>query len=165
MKLNVLCLIAAAGLTLAGCNKAESPAEVQHDVADARADAQRDVADAQADARENMADAQKDVADAAAKGDNKDLSDASQNASKTQTENEFKVAVARAEANHKVAVEKCEALNGMRSATARTGRITSSILPSVRLSRCVTAAVESATSTDTMAGEAVQGIALHRFLL
>jgi hypothetical protein len=112
MKLNVLCLVAAAGLALAGCNKAEAPAEVQHDVADARAEAQRDMADAQADAREDMADAQKDVADAAAKGDNAELADASQDASQTQTQNEFKVAVARAEANHKVAVEKCESLSG-----------------------------------------------------
>ena len=66
MKGNAFLIAMVAGLALAGCNKAESPAEVQHDVADARADAQRDVADAQADARENTADAQKDVADAAA---------------------------------------------------------------------------------------------------
>ena len=69
MRLNVFLLIAAAGLSLAACNKAESPAEVRHDVADAQADAQRDLADAQADARENMADAQKDVADAQADRD------------------------------------------------------------------------------------------------
>ena len=61
MKGNVFWIVAAAGLALVGCNKAESPAEVQHDVTEARADAQRDVSDAQADARENMADAQKDV--------------------------------------------------------------------------------------------------------
>ena len=44
MKGNLLWIVAAAGLALVGCNKAESPAEVQHDVSEARADASRDVA-------------------------------------------------------------------------------------------------------------------------
>ena len=47
-KSNLLLLVAAAGLALAGCNQAESPAQVQEDVADARAEAQRDVTEAQA---------------------------------------------------------------------------------------------------------------------
>jgi hypothetical protein len=47
MKGTVFSIVALAGLALVGCNKAESPAEVQHDVTEARADAQRDVADAQ----------------------------------------------------------------------------------------------------------------------
>ena len=96
-------IVAAAGLALAGCNKAESPAEVQHDVTDARADAQRDVADAQADAREDMADAQKDVADAQADHDADDVADQAQQASETGAKSDYKVAVAQAEATHKVA--------------------------------------------------------------
>ncbi|HMN46942.1 MAG TPA: hypothetical protein PKE27_20365 [Povalibacter sp.] len=112
MKLHSLLMIMAAGIAIAGCNKAESPAEVQHDVADARADAQRDVSEAQADARENMADAQKDVADAQADHDSGELADAAGDASETAARGDFKVAVAQAEANHKVATEKCEALSG-----------------------------------------------------
>lgn len=112
MRLNVLWMIAAAGLAIAGCNKAESPAEVRHDVADAGAEGQRDVADAQADARENLADAQKDVADAQKDGDVNDTMDQAQQASAAAARGDFKVAMAQAEANHKVAVEKCETLTG-----------------------------------------------------
>jgi hypothetical protein len=112
MKGNAFLIAMVAGLALAGCNKAESPAEVQHDVADARADAQRDVADAQADARENTADAQKDVADAQADHDPNDVADQTQQASETAAKNDYKVAVAQAEATHKVAMEKCESMSG-----------------------------------------------------
>jgi hypothetical protein len=111
MKGNLLWIVAAAGLALVGCNKAESPAEVQHDVSEARADASRDVADAQADAREDMADAQKDVADARADNDAEDTGDQAQQASETAAKNDYRIAVAQAEA-HKVAAEKCEAMSG-----------------------------------------------------
>jgi hypothetical protein len=113
MKINVLwMIIAAAGLALTGCNQAEAPKDVQHDVADARADAQRDVADAQSDAQENMADAQEDVAEARADDDAADVADQSQEASETAADNSYKVAVAQAEATHQVATEKCDALSG-----------------------------------------------------
>ena len=111
-KTNIYLILAAAGLALAGCNKAESPAEVQHDVSDARAEATRDVTDAQADAQEKMADAQKDVADAQADHDANDVADQARDASETAAQGDFKVAVARAEATHKIAVQKCEALQG-----------------------------------------------------
>jgi hypothetical protein len=39
MKGTVFGIVAAAGLALVGCNKAESPAEVQHDVTEAWVDA------------------------------------------------------------------------------------------------------------------------------
>jgi hypothetical protein len=75
--------------TLVACHKAESPKEVQQDVAQARQDAAADVADKQQDvandvnkSAENIAEDQRDVALAAAEGD------------------------------HKVAIEKCEALGG-----------------------------------------------------
>ena len=41
---------------LAGCNKAETPAEVRHDVNEAQADANTKVADAQADAAKDVRD-------------------------------------------------------------------------------------------------------------
>ena len=112
MKASVFWIVAAAGLALVGCNKAQSPAEVQHDVTEARADAQRDVADAQADARENNADATKDVADAQADHDADDTADQAQQASETAAKGDYKVAVAQAEATHKVASAKCESLSG-----------------------------------------------------
>ena len=46
MKFHALLMIAASGLVLGACQKAESPAEVRHDVADARADAQAYESDA-----------------------------------------------------------------------------------------------------------------------
>src|SRR5262247_1414419 len=100
MKLQALWMIAAAALALSACNKAEKPAEVRHDVTDARADAQRDVAGAQADAREANADAQKDVADAQADHDPNDVADQTQQANETAAKGEYKVAVAQAEATH-----------------------------------------------------------------
>jgi hypothetical protein len=112
MRLNALYMIVAAALALAGCNKAESPAEVQHDVTTAQADAQRDVADARADARENMADANKDVADAAADHDAADVADQAKDANQTAAMGDYKITVAQAEAAHKVATQKCEGLSG-----------------------------------------------------
>lgn len=112
MRLNALWMIAAAGLAMAGCNNAESPGEVRHDVADARAEGQRDIADAQADAREDLADARKDVYDARVDGDAGDVLEEAQQASEAAAKGDFKVAVAQAEANHRVAIEKCEALGG-----------------------------------------------------
>src|SRR5690606_6323450 len=70
MKSNICYLmLAAAGLALAGCNQAESPSQVQQDVAAAQAEAERDVADAQSDARDRMVDAHEDVIDAQSDND------------------------------------------------------------------------------------------------
>jgi len=112
MKLNALYLIAAAAIIAMGCNKAESPAEVQHDVTTAQAEGQKDVADARADAREDVADANKDVADAAADNDAKDMADQSKDAADAANKGDYKIQVAQAEAAHKVAAQKCEALSG-----------------------------------------------------
>ena len=91
MKSN-LALVVASGLLLGllgACNRAESPAEVQHDVAEARQDAAADVADA------------------------------ARMPTKTSTirpprllKSGRDVTVAVAEGDHKVAIEKCEALSG-----------------------------------------------------
>ncbi len=66
--------------SLGACNKAEDPAEVQADVAEAQSEATQDVAEAQADMNQNVMEGQEETALAAAEGD------------------------------HKVAVEQCEAL-------------------------------------------------------
>jgi hypothetical protein len=87
-----LAMVAATGLLLGvmgGCKKAESPSEVQHDVAEARQDAAAKVADVSKDVSE-------DVADSAAK----------------VAEGGREITVAVAEGDHKVAIEKCEALAG-----------------------------------------------------
>ena len=93
-------LAAIAVLGLAGCNRAESPAKVQQDVAKATDSAAEK--DAQAADRLAKADAEanKDVANAEAKGDQK-TTDAAGDAVITQ-----------AEGDHKVAVAQCEALSG-----------------------------------------------------
>ena len=62
MNTKLLSLFAAAAVIgLAGCNKAESPAEVQHDVANAQQEANKDVADAQTDRADALQDSSKEV--------------------------------------------------------------------------------------------------------
>ncbi|HEX7113834.1 MAG TPA: hypothetical protein VF193_01775 [Steroidobacter sp.] len=112
MKGNLLWALAACGLIL-GCNQAQSPQDVQQDVAEARQEGQQDVQEAQNEAQNEMAEAQQDMADE--QRDQTDMGDsatAAQDASRVAAENEYKIAVAQAEANHKVETEKCEALAG-----------------------------------------------------
>jgi hypothetical protein len=80
----VLTILTAAALaaSLGACNKAEDPAEVKADVAEAQSDASANVAEAQADANQNAMESQEETAEAKAEGE------------------------------HKVAIEKCEALPG-----------------------------------------------------
>jgi hypothetical protein len=85
--------MASALLGLAACNKAESPSEVQEDVAKAEQEASRELTDAQQDQADNVAEANRD-------------------ASEERSESSYDVAVTRAEGEHKVAVEKCEAQGG-----------------------------------------------------
>jgi len=93
-------LAAVALLGLSACNKAESPAKVQEDVAKATdSAAEKDAAASDKLARAD-ASASKDVANAEAKADEK-TTDAAGDAVITQ-----------AEGDHKIAVEKCEALGG-----------------------------------------------------
>jgi hypothetical protein len=92
--------MAIVALGLAGCNKAESPGKVQHDVAkatDAAANKDAEAADrlAKADAQ-----ASKEVANAEARADRK-TTDAAGDAVITQ-----------AEGDHKVALAQCESLSG-----------------------------------------------------
>jgi hypothetical protein len=113
MYLKSLCAVAAAALMLTACTKkAETPAEVQHDVAKAQAEGQRDVADARADAQDANADADKQVADAIVDHDDKDVAKQAHDANEKADEGTAKIRVAQAEADHNVAVEKCEALTG-----------------------------------------------------
>ena len=112
MHLKSLCALVAAAFALTACNKSETPAEVQHDVATAQADGQRDVADARADAKEDQADADKNVADAVADNDADDVTDQARDANETADKGSSKIMIAQAEAAHKVTVEKCDALTG-----------------------------------------------------
>ena len=112
MHLKSLCALVAAAFALTACNKSETPAEVQHDVAAAQAEAQRDVADATADAKEANADADKNVADAIADNDADDVAEQARDANETADKGNERIMIAKAEAAHKVAVEKCEALTG-----------------------------------------------------
>jgi len=83
MRINSITLAALGCLALlGGCTSAESPSEVQKNVASAQQDAAKDVA-----------------------GENKD-------ARKTASDSAYHVALARAEGDSKVAREKCGALSG-----------------------------------------------------
>src|SRR5262245_39202407 len=112
MQLKALCAIAVAAFVMAGCNKAESPAEVARDVEKAKAEGQRDVADARADVQQANADADKQVADAISDHDQDDVAKQAHDANETFDEGKSKIVVAQAEADHKVAVQKCEGLEG-----------------------------------------------------
>ncbi len=110
MHLKALCALVAAASALTACNKSETPAQVQHDVATAQADGQRDVADARADAKEANADADKNVADAIADNDADEVTEQARDANETADEGNSRIMIAQAEAAHKVTVEKCDAL-------------------------------------------------------
>ena len=69
-------------LSLGACNKAEDPAEVQADVAEAQVDATEEVAEAQTDMSQDTMEGQEETA------------------------------LAKAEGDHQVAIEQCEALPG-----------------------------------------------------
>jgi hypothetical protein len=112
MRLKALCALFAAAFALTACNKSETTAEVQRDVAKAEAQGERDVADARADAREAQADADKNVADAIADRDADGVAGQAQDANETADESQSRIRIAQAEAAHRVAVEKCDALTG-----------------------------------------------------
>jgi hypothetical protein len=112
MHLKALCALVAAAFAMSACNKSETPAEVQHDVAAAQAEGERDVADARADAKEAQADADKNVADAVADRDDDEVAAQAHDANETADKGKSRIMIAQAEAAHKVAVEKCDALTG-----------------------------------------------------
>jgi len=112
MKTTTLMIIAATGLALGGCNKAETPAEVQQDVAKAQAEGNRDVADVRADAQKDSIDAGADVTKAAADHNVNDVIDQAHEADKVAAKGDARIQLAQAEAAHKVAIEKCEAISG-----------------------------------------------------
>jgi hypothetical protein len=112
MRLEVVCALAAAVFALSACNKAETPAEVQRDVAKAQAEGKRDVADARADATEAQADADRKVANAITDHDANDVAKEAHDANEAYDKGKQKIVIAQAEADHKVAVEKCDALEG-----------------------------------------------------
>ena len=87
-------------LALAGCHKAEPPATVQSDLAQAREAAAENEAKANQKAAEAVASANDDMAVQSQKADQK-TADAA-----------YDVAVARADGDHKIAIAKCEGLSG-----------------------------------------------------
>jgi hypothetical protein len=112
MHLKALCALVAAAFAMTACNKSETPAEVQHDVATAQAEGERDVADARADAKEANADADQNVADAVVDHDDDAIAAQAHDANETADKGKSRIRIAQAEAAHKVAVEKCDALTG-----------------------------------------------------
>jgi hypothetical protein len=92
--------MAIALLALGGCNKAQSPADVQRDVAGAVNSA----AEKNAQAGEKQADVATSV--------NKDLGDAMRAADTKTADASADAAMTRAEGNHKVATAKCESMAG-----------------------------------------------------
>ncbi len=69
-------------LSVGACNKAEDPAEVQADVAEAQSEATEEVAEAQSDMNQDAMEGQEETA------------------------------LAKADGEHKIATERCEALPG-----------------------------------------------------
>lgn len=112
MNATSLMMIAMTGLALCGCNKAESPSDVRHDVAEATAEGNADVADARAEAQKDAIDAQTDVAKAVADHQVADAIDEAHEADQVAAKGDAKIQLAQAEAAHKVEIEKCEALAG-----------------------------------------------------
>lgn len=87
-------------LTLGACNKAQSPADVQHDVMSAASTA----ADKNAQASDKLADVASTV--------NGNLSEANQKADAKMAAAAADAAVTAAEGQHKIALAKCSALAG-----------------------------------------------------
>jgi hypothetical protein len=87
-----MCVIATL-LLVTGCNRAESPAEVREDVAEA----QRDGTEQVAEAREDLA---------------RDRADTGEVFNESSAENRYELQVAKADADRKVALEQCETLSG-----------------------------------------------------
>jgi hypothetical protein len=80
-------------LLVTGCNRAETPAEVRQDVAEAHREGAEQVAEARADLAQDRA-------------------DAGQAFNESTAENRYVLQLAKADADRKVALEQCEALSG-----------------------------------------------------
>jgi cellulase/cellobiase CelA1 len=108
MRLALSCaLLASALLSMSACNKAESPENVQADVANAKSDAAEANAKADEKVKQVEADAAKDRADALAKVADKSVG-AVVDAAVTQAEGETKVALAQCEALDADAKKACK---------------------------------------------------------
>jgi hypothetical protein len=112
MNTTTLMILAATGLALGGCNKAENPSEVRQDIAEAQAEGNSDVADARAEAQKDSIEAESDVTKAVANHNINDAIDESHEASKVAAKGDARIQLAQAEAAHKVATEKCELVSG-----------------------------------------------------
>ena len=81
-RLLTMLMAGAFALSVGACNKAEDPAEVQADVAEAQSEATEEVAEAQSDMNQDAMEGQEETA------------------------------LAKADGEHKIATERCEALPG-----------------------------------------------------
>ena len=70
-RLLTMLIAGAFAASLGACNKAEDPAEVQADVAEAQSEATQDVAEAQADMSQDTMEGQEETALAKAEGEHK----------------------------------------------------------------------------------------------
>ena len=92
--------LAAILLLMTGCNRAEPPAEVREDVAEAQQEGAEAIAEKQADLAEDRAESGEVLNESTA-------------------ENRYELLVARADADRKVAMEQCEALSGSAQAACK----------------------------------------------
>lgn len=90
----------AATLSVAACNQAKSPDEVQKDVAVATDKAASETTEARADATDKINDKVQE------------LGKSEQSVATSVREGAYDVAVAKADGEHKIAIQKCEALSG-----------------------------------------------------
>ncbi len=108
MRLSLCCaLLASALLCLSACNKAESPENVQADVAKAQSNAVEENAKADEKVKQVEAEAAKDRADALAKVADKSVGVIADSA------------VTQAEGETKIALAKCQALEGNAQKTCK----------------------------------------------
>ena len=89
--IGMLALVLSSGL--AACNRADSPTEVRHDVAEAQKDATRQLNAARSDADKIVDQKERDLTNSAANAD-------------------YDIRLAKADGDYKVALQKCKALSG-----------------------------------------------------
>ena len=99
-KLSLIGSLVLLGVAASGCNKPQSAADVNHEVAVAQADKNKEVADARSDQARNVDEKMQDANTASAKGD-------------------YTVAIAKADGNYKIAKEACSALSGSEQSSCK----------------------------------------------
>ena len=107
MKYISLLALLAVTLSTAACNKAESPSEVQKDVAVSTEKAASETTEARATAANKINDKVQD------------LGKSEQGVATAVREGAYEVAIAQADGEHKIAIQKCEALSGAQQSACK----------------------------------------------